>query len=262
MLTEQTLELPGGARQIVYAAGEGPPLVWLHAANGVEPEHPVIAGLARHHAVVAPLAPGFQDLSELDEIQDVHDLALHYDDVLEAAGIEQAVVVGHSFGGMIAAELASHFPKRASRLVLLAPLGLWNSDYPVADMFAVPYPELPRLLYAETPVAATEGPAGEDAVDGLVRLAQGMTTVAKFVWPIPDRGLSRRLRRVSAPTLVVFGEQDALVPARYADDFVRLLPDAAKVIVPGAGHMVPIERPDEVLASIEGFLGVGAPAAA
>ena len=86
---------------------------------------------------------------------------------------------------------------------------------------------------------------------------QGMTSVAKFMWPIPDRGLSRRLYRISARTLVLFGEEDALTPARYADDYVAGIADARKVIVPGAGHMVPIERPEETLAAIEEFLAEG-----
>ena len=143
--------------------------------------------------------------------------------------------------------------------MLIAPVGVWNDDYPVTDIFAVNFPDLPEVLFEDEAVAALAFPETEGLpdVETTVTLVQGMTSVAKFMWPIPDRGLSRRLYRISARTLVLFGEEDALTPARYADDFVAGIADARKVIVPGAGHMVPIERPEETLAAIEEFLAEG-----
>ena len=258
MLEQQIVDVRGGHRQIIFTKGEGPPVIWLHDMNGVQVGHPLIDELARTNTVIAPQAPGFDDLAELAEIRNIHELAIYYDDVMEALGIERAPVVGHSFGAMIGAELAAHFPGRVSRLVLIAPLGLWNDEYPVPDMFAVPYHELPELLYAEPPARAAASPVAD--VEALVRLSQGMTTVAKFFWPIPDRGISRRLGRVTAPTLVVFGDRDKLVPVRYADDWVALVPNATKVVISGAGHMVPIERPTEVCEAVRSFLAELVPA--
>ena len=82
-----------------------------------------------------------------------------------------------------------------------------------------------------------------------------MTTLAKFMWPIPERGLARRLPRIGAPSLVVYGAQDKFVPPDYAEDFVAGLPNASSRLVSDAGHMVPIESPDELLALINEFLG-------
>jgi pimeloyl-ACP methyl ester carboxylesterase len=250
MLTENTLHLSGGRRQIVHQAGAGPALVWLHGLYGVAADAPVIEALGRHHTVYAPLAPGFADLAELDDLRDIHDLALHYDDVLEALHLAQAVVVGHSFGAMIAAELAAHAPARVSRLVLVSPLGLWNDAYPVADLWAVPTAEMAQLLYADPPSAAPAVSRAPD-VEAVVAQVRGMTAVARFLWPIPDRGLARRLRRVRAPTLVIHGEQDRFVPVQYAHDFVARLPNAAAQILPGAGHMLPVEALDAVVQAIE-----------
>lgn len=275
MLRRETVALPGGRQQVVYRGGaaDGPPLLWLHALSGVEQDDPLLVALARSHDVVAPLAPGFDDLAELDDLRDVHDLALHYDDLLETLGLDRVPVVGHSFGGMIAAELAAHVPKRVERLVLIAPLGLWNPEHEVVDLFAVPYKELPQLLYRDpandpyreqetrAPRGGLDPTGNPDTVDveSLVRLAQGMTSLAKFLFPIPDRGVARRLRRVTAPALVVFGADDAFVPAAYADDWVALLADARKVVVAEAGHMVTRERPEQVVEAVEAF--VEAPAA-
>src|SRR5215208_1151436 len=194
MLSSETINLDGGRRQIVYRAGDGPPLVWLHSLYGVEFDAPVIQRLARHHSVIAPFAPGFADLSELDELRDIHDLALHYDDVFDALNLIGIAVAGHSFGAMIGAGLAAHVPTRVSRLVLLSPLGLWHDDHPVADLFGIPNAEVPKLLYADP--SRAPGTGQKPDVEAVIALVQGMATVAKFLWPIPDRGLSRRLRRI------------------------------------------------------------------
>jgi pimeloyl-ACP methyl ester carboxylesterase len=252
MLSSETINLDGGRRQIVYRAGDGPPLVWLHSLYGVEFDTPVIERLARRHTVSAPLAPGFADLEELVDLRDIHDLALHYDDIFQALGLRGVAVAGHSFGAMIGAELAAHVPTRVSRLVLLSPLGLWHDDYPVADLFGIPNAEVPKLLYADP--SRAPGTGQKPDVEVVIALVQGMATVAKFLWPIPDRGLSRRLRRIKCPTLIVHGAEDRFVPAHYAHAFVDLLPDARCQILPAVGHMLTIEAPETTASEIEGFL--------
>src|SRR5437016_7254197 len=153
-LTESRLALPGDRHATVYQAGEGPPLVWFHSLYGVEADAPLLDALAQHNTIYAPEAPGFTDLADLDELRDIHDLALHYDDILTALKLaEPTPFAGHSFGAMIAAEVAAHFPNRVSRMVLLSPLGLWDDNHPVADLFGVPQQEAPRMLYVNPPEA-------------------------------------------------------------------------------------------------------------
>lgn len=257
MWDEQILELASGRRQVVHRAGEGPPLLWLHSLYGFEPDDAVLAELARERTVIAPAAPGMTDLTELDDIDDVHDLALHYDDLLDAVGLERVDVVGHSFGAMIGAELAAHFPRRVARLALLSPLGLWDDDEPIEDVFAVPYTDVAGLLFADPSNAnlrAQETESGERDIEAVVALAQAMTTVAKFLWPVPDKGLRKRLYRVSAPTLVVYGEKDAFVPPGYGERFAALLRDVRAELVSDAGHMIQREQPAAVAALLRGFL--------
>ncbi len=256
MLSSETIDLGGGRKQLVYRAGDGPPLVWLHSLYGVEADAPLIEALAQSHTVLAPLAPGFADLAELDNLRDIHDLALHYDDLFDALNLDHALVAGHSFGAMIAAELAAHVPHRVSRLILLSPLGLWNDRYPVADLFGIPSAELPTLLYADPALAPGSGPKPD--IEVVIALVRGMTTVARFLWPIPDRGLSRRLGRIKAQTLIVHGAEDRFVPVQYAADFVALLPNASRRIIPGVGHMLTVEAFDDVLGSIRDFSRVEA----
>jgi pimeloyl-ACP methyl ester carboxylesterase len=127
----------------VQVAGEGPPLVYLHAAGGMMWD-PFVGQLAGAHTVYAPLVPGTapgkpHDISKVD---DLWDLVLIYDETIRALGIEGAPVVGPSFGGMLALELAAHFPSLFSRVVVLDPIGLWLDDHPVANWVAVAPDEL------------------------------------------------------------------------------------------------------------------------
>jgi pimeloyl-ACP methyl ester carboxylesterase len=161
-------------------------------------------------------------------------------------------VAGHSFGAMIGAEIAAHVPARVSRLVLASPLGLWNDAYPVADIFALPAGQAGTLLYADLS-HAPGGPTTND-IDAIVALARGMATLARFLWPIPDRGLSRRLHRIQAPTLVLHGALDRFVPPAYADDLVARLSDASREVIPGAGHMLFADAFESSMAAMQQFL--------
>src|SRR5439155_14782474 len=165
-------------------------------------------------------------------------------------GLNGVPVVGHSFGGMVAAELAAHVPSRVSRLVLAAPLGLWNDDEQPADMFVAFPLTIQELLWADPANAPIPAPPSRNDVASSVadvddpllamylQLVQGMTAVTKFVWPLPDKGLRRRLHRITAPTLVVWGTKDRMVPPSYAEDFAAGIPDARVELLDDAGHMV------------------------
>ena len=258
MFQSEMLRLFGGRQVQVYRAGTGPTIVWLHGPHGVRKNDPVIAELAKRHSVVAPVAPGFNDVDELDDIRDVHDLALHCDDVFEALDLDRISLVGQSFGAMIAAELAAHVPKRVERLGLISPFGLWRDDPPVADLFARPYATIDRILWKTgEPSAIMADPANfpNDPVEKAITIVQAMTSVAKFIWPIPDKGLRRRLHRVTAKTLIVFGADDAFVPAIYADEFAAAIPGARKAVIADAAHMVAYEKTSEVMELIEQQLG-------
>src|SRR5688572_6063775 len=119
----------------VFEAGDGEPVLFLHSGSGITGSDPLVEALSASRRVIAPRHPGFVDPEELNELRDVHDLALYHDELLDALELDTVAVIGHSFGGMVAAELAAHYPKRVSKLVLAAPIGLWNDAYPVTDFF-------------------------------------------------------------------------------------------------------------------------------
>jgi pimeloyl-ACP methyl ester carboxylesterase len=240
----------------VLEAGEGPPLLFLHGAGGVPAWEGVLPLLSRHYHVYAPLLPGFGQSTGLDHLDDQWDLFLHGFDVLEALGLERPYVLGESLGGWLAAEMAALRPKEIGRLALAAPLGLWRDEAPVVDLFGhmthelVPYlfhdPETPaaQRMLALTSLFSEKDDRTEEQVELLIGLVRGLRTAAKFLFPIPERGLEKRLPRITAPTLVVWGDGDRFVAPLYARLFADRIPGARLAMIERAGHLIGLERPE------------------
>jgi len=240
--------------------GSGPALVFLHGAGGVTVDDPLLAELAKAHTVYAPLIPGYGDSEECPEIRDMLDFTLHTWDVVSALGLVDPILVGHSMGGMIAAEMAAVAPNDVSRLALIAPAGLWDDEHPIADLFAtLPY-EMPELLFHDAAAGAAMMTAGRDVTDPnflqtyLVTNARQLGMAGRILFPIPERGLQQRLYRIKARTVIVWGDSDRLIPPVYAHGFKKGIAGAELVSIPEAGHMITLEKPGLVAEAI-GRLG-------
>ncbi|MBI1196886.1 MAG: alpha/beta fold hydrolase [Phenylobacterium sp.] len=240
--------------------GAGPDLVFLHGAGGVTADDPLLAALAKTHHVVAPLIPGYGDSEECGEIRDMLDFTLHTWDVVEALGCKDPILVGHSMGGMIAAEMAAVQPNDVSRLALIAPAGLWDDDHPIADLFStMPY-EMPALLFHDPEAGAAMMTAGRDVEDPnflqtyLVANARQLGMAGRILFPVPERGLAGRLYRIKAKTVLIWGDSDKLIPPVYAHAFKKSVAGAELVSIPEAGHMITLEQPQAVAEAI-GRLG-------
>jgi pimeloyl-ACP methyl ester carboxylesterase len=240
--------------------GSGPDLVYLHGAGGITAEDPLLNLLAKTHHVYAPLVPGYGDSEEAPEIRDMLDFTLHTWDVVAALGLKDPILVGHSMGGMIAAEMAAVAPNDVSRLALVAPAGLWDDDHPIADLFSLMPYEMPQMLFHDAAAGAAMLTAGRNVEDPnflqtyLVTNARQLGMAGRILFPIPERGLASRLYRIKAKTVVVWGDSDRLVPPFYAHGFKKGIAGAELVSIPEAGHMVVLEKPDQVAEAI-GRLG-------
>jgi len=206
----------------VKTAGNGPPLVYLHAAGG-----PIwddfIQGLTERHTVYAPHHPGTGETARdsVYNVDSLWDLVLIYDEILDGLNLNTVPLVGTSFGGMVACELAALRPDRISKMVLLDPIGLWRDDFPVAQYMLMDPEELVATLYkdltSEPVKKALQMPTDpRELAIATVDLIWSLGATGKFVWPIPDKGLSKRLHRIKAQTLIVWGEEDALASSVYA----------------------------------------------
>jgi pimeloyl-ACP methyl ester carboxylesterase len=239
-----------------FEGGSGPALVFLHSAGGVTAEDPFLAALARSHHVYAPLVPGYGDSEEAPEIRDMLDFTLHTWDVVAALGLKDPILVGHSMGGMIAAEMAAVQPNDVSRLALIAPAGLWDDDHPIPDLFStLPY-EMPALLFHDEAAGAAIMTAGRNVEDPnflqtyLVANARQLGMAGRILFPIPERGLASRLYRIKAKTVLVWGDSDKLVPPVYAHAFKKGIKGAELVSIPEAGHMVTVEKTEAVAEAV------------
>jgi pimeloyl-ACP methyl ester carboxylesterase len=248
----------GGEAVRVLELGAGAPLGVLPTFGGLAGPTPFLEGLAARRRVVVPSLPGFPGggtgFRALDDAADWVTATL---DLLEAAGLERADILGHGVGGMLAAEAAAFSRASVRRLVLVAPLGLFDEREPVADVFARRASEVPALFAADCAAyAATLAcPTGADEVEWQIAQVRAQEAAARLLWPTGDRGLAKRLHRIAAPTLLVWGAEDRIVPASYAKRFAEGIAGPTEVrSIPGAGHRVDLDAPEALAEVVLRFL--------
>jgi pimeloyl-ACP methyl ester carboxylesterase len=249
--------------------GAGSPLVYLHSAQGESNvASPLLEELASTFEVYAPVFPGFGESEGIEEIDDVTDAMFHVVDVLERLNIAQPTLMGLSLGGWLAAEVAVFYPHVVSHLVLVNSVGLYVPDAPIPDIFRGRGDVLAELLFHDQshPMAQMMHAMAEGIEDPVVLATipfdmirptlQSMAATAKVGWDpyLHDPKLAARLPRATMPALVVRGAEDRLVAAAHADTFASLLPDARRVDIPGAGHLVSLEKPAELASAVREFL--------
>ncbi len=253
---QEFLELAGG-RVHLFRAGEGEPLLFLHAAGGAG-TWPEFLGLLADSGfdVIAPDHPGFGKTDDFPEVEAIDDLVYHYLDVLDALGLDRAHVVGASFGGWIAAELAVAAPHRVGSLVLLSAAGLRLPDHPVADVFLMPPAELVATLFHNPPPAPPPDPDAAPDIDAVLAAYRDATALARFSWVpyLSNPKLERRLHRISAPALVVAPSDDRLIPVAHARRYAALIPGARYDEIADCGHAMYFERPAEFAGVTAAFL--------
>ena len=195
---ERTFKVWAGQIQPrVMIGGHGPPLVFFHGPWGLVWDS-FLDALAQSHTVHAPEHPGTTpgDPDAIKSLDDLWDLVLYYYELFDQLGLEAPDVVGHSFGGMVAAEVAATNPRRVGRLVLISPLGLWRDDAPVKNWMSMAPEEVAKAaFYAPEGAIAkqlTALPEEPDAqMDARIKLIWTLGCTGKFVWPIPDKGLKK-----------------------------------------------------------------------
>jgi pimeloyl-ACP methyl ester carboxylesterase len=248
-MSERFVETKRGARVRVLEAGRGAPLVFLHGAGGLLPENPFLDELASRYRVYAPEWPGYGPSTGEELLEDMLDFALHGWDVVAALGLERPHLVGHSMGGMIAAEMAATQPNDLAKLVLASAAGLWLPEHPIPDLFTFLPHEYAQVLFHDPVrgVALLTGGLDFTNMEALgefyIANSRRMAQAGKILFPIPDRRVTKRLYRVTAETLVVWGREDRLMPPAYGERWAALLRGAQLVQLADAGHMVPYEEP-------------------
>lgn len=253
MPDDRTIDV-GGLPAHVLVEGSGPPLVYLHGAAPAGEWLPVHAALARRFTVYAPDHPGFGATPRPEWLQGMDDLVLHYEELFRTLGLERPAVVGFSLGGWIAAEFAVFYPHRLRALVLLNSGGLHLDEAIIPDLLGMDGPTLAGTVFHD-PAAAAAYFENRRGMEERLRQFGAMTTLALLAWnPWFDPQLAGRLRRVAAPTLVLWGAHDRLIAPVYGEAFRDRIPGARLEVLADCGHMAPIERPEAVADAIARFL--------
>lgn len=248
----------GGVRTHLLRGGRGAPVLVLHpefAANRWFPYHDA---LAARFQIFAPDHPGFGQSERPEWLDGIDDLVFHYVDLLDALELDRVSIVGTSLGGWIAVELAVAHPERLQRLVLVGAAGIKVDGVERFDVFLHPIEETLLHLFHDPSRAAQLLPT-EFGPEVIVRAYGEASTLARLSWNpyLYNPKLERRLRRVTAPTLVLWGQDDTFLPLAYGEAYARLIPSATLQAIPQCGHLVPLEQADLCAHAVTQFLTPG-----
>jgi pimeloyl-ACP methyl ester carboxylesterase len=246
----------------VEISGSGPPLIYLHGPWGLAPDRDFLARLAESNTVHAARFPGTTpgDPDAVHRLDSWLDLVVYIGELLAALKLEAPTFVGHSFGGLLAAEFAAAVPRSIGRLALIDPVGLWRDDHPVKNWMVLSDSERKPSLFADPNSEGAKKffgvPSDAQArVDTLAQMIWSQACTGKFVWPLPDRGLKHRIHRIVAPTLIVWGKADRITDQVYAEEFAKRIAGAKTVLIDKAGHLPQLEQTDAVVKAIQEFVG-------
>jgi pimeloyl-ACP methyl ester carboxylesterase len=248
-----SVELNGFSSR-VWRKGSGPKLGFLSGFGGLPRWIPFLDALARERTVIVPSLPGFPGGERGHTVLDSHlDWVLAIRQLLQKAGLDGVDLAGSSVGGSFAAEIAAIWPNAVRRLALIAPWGLFGEKEPMTDPWAQRPPEVPALLCADAEhwnQLKTE-PEGVNSPEWPIEQTRANEAAARAFWPLGNTRLEKRLPLIEAPTLLIWGEQDRMIPSSYADRFAAAIRGRSEIAtIPGAGHLAELDKPDEVAAAI------------
>ncbi len=241
----------------VLRKGHGSPILLLHGLHTVDPEAPFLDLLAARAEIIAPSHPGFGHSSRPADFDTVYDLVHLYLDLLEALPYEKVTLLGFSFGGWLAAEIAAACCHRVARLILVDPLGIKLGDREsrdILDLFNTAPAEVQRHTWHDPAKWALDFNAMSD--DAVVVHARNRDALCLYGWQpfMYNPKLPRWLCRIAVPTLVLWGASDGVVTPDYGRAYSKLIPGARFELIEQAGHHPEIEQPAAFAVRVAAFL--------
>ena len=256
MITCETMAVHGIALEVLRG-GQGEPIVLLHGWESLTAAARFPPLLAAHGALIAPSCPGFGNSPRPKDFDTIYDLVHLQRALLDAIPGERITLVGLSFGGWLAAEVAAQGHPRLARLVLVDPVGIKIGDRETADIVDI-FNRSPdavrRAAWHDPDRFAPDFDAMEDA--GIVRYARDRDALCLYAWHpyMYNPRLRHWLGRIAVPSLVVWGDSDGIVTTDYGRAFARSIPGARFETIARCGHHPEIERPEELAALIGSFV--------
>jgi pimeloyl-ACP methyl ester carboxylesterase len=241
----------------VVRRGAGRTILLLHGFQTIDPEARFLELLSRHGEIIAPSSPGFGHSPRPQDFDTVYDLVHLYLELLETLPGGKAALIGLSFGGWLAAEVAVACSHRLDKLVLVDPLGIKVSDREtpdILDIFNRSPDEVQRKTWHDPDRFAPDYNSMSD--EALVVHARNREALCLYAWHpyMYNRQLPRWLGAIKVPTLVVWGASDRVVTPDYGRAYSRLIPGSRFELIEGAGHHPEIEQPEAFVERIAAFL--------
>jgi pimeloyl-ACP methyl ester carboxylesterase len=249
--------------------GSGHPVLLIHGIHPIHPEAPFLTKLAAHADVIAPSHPGFGSSPLPPDFDTMYDLVQLYLAILDGIPADDVTVIGFSFGGWIAAELAVANPKRLGRLILVDPVGIkpgGREDRDIVHFFNTDPNELNQRSWhdpARRPAGiyglgwqATISEAMTD--EQMISFARNWDSLCLYAWKphMYNPQLKHWLHRISVPTKLIWGEADRIVTPEYGQAYAGVIPGAEFRVIPEAGHHPELEQPDAFVTEVTEFLGL------
>jgi pimeloyl-ACP methyl ester carboxylesterase len=242
-----------GVKTVVYSAGHGEPVVFFHGGGTVD-GFDFAEPWTSKFRVIAPYHPGFGESGDDPTLSNMHDYVMHYLELFDVLKLDRFSLVGLSMGGEIAARFATEHGHRIKKLVLIGPQGIIDPQHPVVDLMAVPGDQVLGFLVSNMEVLLKRLPENP-GLDFMGERYREATTFARLFWEHPgDPKFMRYLHRIKVPTMIVWGEEDKLIPVEHTETWKKFIPSAEIKIYKGAGHLVHLEKPEAVEA-VGNFLG-------
>jgi pimeloyl-ACP methyl ester carboxylesterase len=241
----------------VLRRGQGAPVVLLHGMDTVSPKAPFLDLLGRHVEVIAPSAPGFGNSPRPPDFDTIYDLVHLYLALLDQLPYERVTLMGLSFGGWLAAEVAVASCHKIANLVLADPVGIklgGPEERNILDVFNINPAEVRAKSWAD----AANAPDYDAMTDAeLVVHARNWEALCLYAWHpyMYNPQLKSWLSRISVPTLMLWGERDGIVTPDYGRAYAALIRGAEFKLIEGAGHHPEQEQAERFVQAVSGFLG-------
>jgi pimeloyl-ACP methyl ester carboxylesterase len=256
--TEQTVEV-GGTKIEVMVGGAGDPMLVLHGSGGNKGWLQYLQSLSDHYQVYAPSHPGFGNSERPDWLEGMDDLACFYSWFLEELGLEAVHVMGFSLGGWLAAEMAVMCPHTFKSIVLVDSAGIKPVQGEIADIFLMSGQQvIENMFYDPEQSPEYAKMYGQEPTPEHRQVLEGNRAMAaRLTWKpyMYDPRLPSLLARVHAPTLIVWGRQDAIVPLECGELFHKAMIGSTLKVIENCGHTPQYEKPQEFVDTVIDFLG-------
>lgn len=240
-----------GCRVNLRRGGSGRPLLFLHGASGAPVILPFMEKLAGSFDVLVPEHPGYGQSDEPAWLDNIHDIAYFYLDLLGQLGLRDVTLVGNSMGGWMAMEIAVRDTSRLASVVLVSPAGISAPGVQPADIFLMSPEETVSQLFFDQRLAQAR--LAEPVTPEAIEIAlKNRHTTARLAWEprLHDPFLPKWLHRIDVPVKIVWGREDRILPVGFVDEYKRLLPKAQIHVIEGAGHLPHVEKADEFVAIV------------